>query len=153
MTLGSQLIGTWRLFARDDHTLGGEPRVDPILGADPIAILIYDTAGNFAAQFMKRDRSAAAVVAPAPSPAAPTRPGGNNSTAVNGYDAYFGTYTVDETSGTVTQTLVGSLSAGDVGKVVTREMRIIDGKLTIQLQTNNAHGEAVIRTLRWTRDA
>ena len=99
---------------------------------------------------MKRERSAAAVVAPAASPA---RPGGNNSTAVNGYDAYFGTYTVDETSGTVTQTLVGSLSAGDVGKVVTREMRIIDGKLTIQLQTNNAHGEAVIRTLRWTRDA
>jgi hypothetical protein len=44
MTLGSQLIGTWRLVSREDRTLDGQPRVDPILGADPIAVLIYDAA-------------------------------------------------------------------------------------------------------------
>jgi hypothetical protein len=152
MTLASQLLGTWRLVSRDDRTLDGQPRIDPVLGADPVAILTYDTGGNFAAQFMRRDRASAASAAVAPA-AAPAAPGGNNSTAVNGYDAYFGTYTVDEASGTVTQTLQGALSAGDVGKVVTREMRVTDGKLTIQLQTTNAGGEPVIRTLRWTRSA
>jgi hypothetical protein len=152
MALGSQLIGTWRLFSREDHTLDGQPRVDPVLGADPVAILIYDTGGNFAAQFMRRDRSASAVVAPA-APAASAAPIANNSTAVNGYDAYFGTYTVDESTSSVTQTLQGAISAKDVGHVVTREMHVIDGKLTIRLQTVNAHGEPVIRTLRWNRSA
>jgi hypothetical protein len=36
MTLASQLVGTWRLVSREDHTVAGERRVDPGLGADPI---------------------------------------------------------------------------------------------------------------------
>jgi hypothetical protein len=56
--------------------------------------LVYDRGGNFAAQFMKRDRSAADSTA--------ARAGTNNSIAVGGYDAYFGKYTVDEATGTVT---------------------------------------------------
>jgi hypothetical protein len=147
MMLGTQLVGTWRLIAREDRTLDGEPRIDPVLGPDPVAILTYDAGGSFAAQFMKRDRS------PAAAPAPPAAPGSNNSTAVNGYDAYFGTYTVDDSTGTVTQTLQGAISAADIGKVVTREMRVIDGQLTIQLQTTNASGEPIVRTLRWRRSA
>jgi hypothetical protein len=147
MSLREQLIGTWRLVAREDRTLDGEPRVDPVLGKDPIAILVYDAAGNFAAQFMRRDRSAAVA------PAAPAARGANNSTAVNGYDAYFGTYTVDDGSGTVTQRLQGAISAGDVGRVVTREMRVVDDELTIALSTTSATGEPIVRTLRWTRSA
>jgi hypothetical protein len=144
-TLASELIGTWRLLSREDRTADGEPRVDPGLGPDPIAILVYDTGGNFAAQFMKRDRSAASVPAAAA--------GANNSSPVNGYDAYFGTFTIDEASRTVTQKLEGSLSPGDVGKVVTREMRVGDGKLTIELQTTNALGERITRTLRWLKSS
>jgi hypothetical protein len=110
---------------------------------------------------MKRDRS---TVMPAAAPVTGNNSSavtgnnssavtGNNSSAINGYDAYFGSYTVDETSGTVTQTLLGALSAGDVGKVVTREMRVVDDTLTLQLQTTNAAGEPVVRTLRWIRAA
>ena len=36
----------------------------------------------------------------------------NNTQAQGGYDAYFGTYSVDDVSGTVTQQLIGSLSPG-----------------------------------------
>jgi len=143
--LRSQIIGTWRLVSREDRTLDGEPRIDPVLGPDPVAILVYDEGGNFAAQFMRRDRSMISM------PPSMTAPGGNNSTSVNGYDAYFGVYTVDEASGTVTQTLLGALSAADVGKVVTRELRMIDGTLTIELQTTSVTGEPIVRTLRWTR--
>jgi hypothetical protein len=71
--------------------------------------------------------------------------------AVGGYDAYFGTYTVDEVAGTVTQQLVGALSPGDVGKVVTREVRIDDDRLTIELATSSADGEPLTRTLVWLR--
>jgi hypothetical protein len=145
-TLASQLLGTWRLVSREDRTATGERRIDPGLGADPVAILIYDAAGNFAAQFMKRDRSSDEVGVTA-------RAGLNNSAAVSGYDAYFGSYTVDEASGSVTQILQGSLSPGDVGKVVTREMRVDGDTLTIQLATTSGDGEPVTRTLIWRRSA
>jgi Lipocalin-like domain len=145
-TLASQLIGTWRLVSREDHTAAGERRIDPGLGADPVAILVYDVAGNFAAQFMKRDRSGDAV-------AVVGRATVNNSAAVNGYDAYFGKYTVDEASRSVTQTLDGALSPGDVGKTVTREMHVDRDTLTIELATTGGDGEPVTRTLIWNRSA
>lgn len=146
MTLAAQLVGTWSLVSREDRTAAGERRIDPGLGADPVALLVYDSAGNFAAQFMKRDRSNAEV--------AVTRQAGvNNSAAVNGYDAYFGRYTVDEASRSVTQVLDGSLSPGDMGKVVTREMRVDGDTLTIELETSGSDGEPVTRTLIWRRSA
>ena len=95
---------------------------------------------------MKRDRSSDAV-------AVTGRAGVNNSSAVNGYDAYFGSYTVDEASGSVTQVLHGALSRGDVGKVVTREMHVDGDTLTIELATTSADGEPVTRTLIWRRSA
>jgi hypothetical protein len=144
--LRSRLVGTWRLQSRLDHDASGRQVTDPGLGSDPIALLVYDAGGNFAAQFMRRDRTGEP-----PGPAVGA--GANNSAAVNGYDAYFGTYTVDEASGTVTQVLVGALSPGDVGKVVTREMRVKGDRLVIELATTNATGEPVSRTLTWGRAA
>jgi lipocalin-like protein len=83
-----------------------------------------------------------------PSPAAA---GPNNSRAVGGYDAYFGTYSVDDGQGTVTQRLLGSLSPENVGMVLTRGMTVEGDALTIVLETKAASGEPVTRTLRWRR--
>lgn len=141
--LSAQLPGTWELESRIDVAASGERRVEPSLGDDPIAMLIYDRSGHFAAQFMKRDRSAAI---PDPAPGA-----SNNSRAVGGYDAYFGTYTVDDERGTVTQRLSGSLSQENVGMVLTRGMSVERDKLVIRLQTTAADGVAVTRTLTWRR--
>ena len=145
-TLAWQLIGTWQLVSREDRTAAGERRIDPSLGADPVAILLYDAAGNFAAQFMKRDRSATEV-------AETRQASANNSVAVNGYDAYFGKYTVDEASSSVTQVLDGALSPGDVGKTVTREMHVDRDTLAIELATTSGDGEPVTRRLIWRRSA
>ena len=109
-------------------------------------MLVYDAAGNFAAQFMKRDRSSDEVAVTA-------RAGLNNSAAVGGYDAYFGTYTVDEATSSATQTLDGALSPGDVGKTVTREMHVDGNTLKIELATTGGDGEPVTRTLTWRRSA
>lgn len=142
--LSLTLPGTWELLSRLDVTDAGEPRVDPSLGADPVALLIYDRAGHFAAQFMKRDRTNVAVV---DAPAA----GANNSRAQGGYDAYFGTYVIDDDAGVVTQTLLGALSAENVGMVVTRGMLVEGDRLTISLRTTSASAEPVTRTLIWKR--
>ena len=93
--LSASLPGTWELLSRTDVAATGEQRLEPSLGSDPVAMLIYDGSGHFAAQFMKRDRTTCPVVD------APVT-GVNNSRAQGGYDAYFGTYQVDDSAGTVT---------------------------------------------------
>ena len=114
--LSTTLPGTWQLQSRVDVTASGERRPEPSLGEDPVALLIYDRSGHFAAQFMRRDRSVMI----------PDGPGGakNNSRAQGGYDAYFGTYTIDDANATVTQTLLAALSPENVGSVLTRAMEV-----------------------------
>jgi hypothetical protein len=141
--LSRTLIGTWELTSREDRTAAGERRVDPTLGADPVALLYYDRAGHFAAQFMKRDRSGPDVQAVAAGP--------NNSRARGGYDAYFGEYSVNDADGTVTQRLTGALSAENVGMTLTRGMTVVGDELIIEVDTASVTGEPVTRTLRWRR--
>ncbi|HVC28068.1 MAG TPA: lipocalin-like domain-containing protein [Gammaproteobacteria bacterium] len=144
--LSTTLIGTWELLSREDFTRNGERRIDPSLGADPIAILTYDRGGYFAAQFMKRKRG--------PEPETVTTSAApNNSRARGGYDAYFGTYTVNDTDGTVTQRLTGALSPENVGQVLTRGMSVTGDELLIRVDTASADGEPIVRTLRWKRVA
>lgn len=145
-SLAARLVGTWELVAREDRTANGERRVDPSLGADPLGLLVYDRGGHFAAQFMKRDRS---VVADGPA----TGVAANNSRARGGYDAYFGTYVVNEDDGTVTQRLLAALSPENVGQTLTRAMEVVGDLLTIRLATTDAGGEPVTRILRWRRVA
>jgi len=141
--LSAQLPGTWQLESRIDVTASGERRPEPSLGEDPIALLIYDRSGHFSAQFMKRDRSV--TVPDGPSGAL------NNSRAQGGYDAYFGTFTVDDARGTVTQRVLAALSQENVGLVLTRAMRVRGDTLVIELQTTSGDGAGVTRTLTWKR--
>ena len=143
-SLGARLRGSWELISRIDRAQDGRERAEPSLGSDPIAFLVFDGTGHFAAQFMKRDRTRVENSRAA---------GLNNSRARDGYDAYFGTYTVDESSGDVQTRLVAALSPENVGQVFTRRMRVDGDVLFIELDTSTAEGEAVRRTLRWRRVA
>jgi hypothetical protein len=143
--LSQTLVGSWLLQSRVDMNAAGESHPDPLLGEDAVALLIYDRGGHFAAQFMKRDRSAPIPDAPDAAP--------NNSRARGGYDAYFGTYSIDDAAGTVTQTLLGALTVENVGMTLTRAMQVIDDTLIIKLDTTAWDGAAVTRTLSWRRVA
>ena len=141
--LENKIQGTWWLLSREDHTKIGQKRIDPILGSDPIAILVYAN-NHFAAQFMKRDRSADTITQA-------TGARQNNTSAIGGYDAYFGTYQVDEKTNQVAHTLVGSINPANIGMTVYRNLKVEDDKLTIQLDTTTHDGEPVTRTLKWKR--
>jgi hypothetical protein len=143
VSLSADLPGTWLLRSRIDVTGSGQRYPDPLLGEDPVALLIYDRSGHFAAQFMKRDRSGAMPSGPADAK--------NNTQAQGGYDAYFGTYSVDDATGAVTHRLLGSLSRGNVGMVLTRALEVRDDTLRITLETTAADGTPVTRTLTWER--
>ena len=142
--LATALVGTWQLIQREDRAADGTLRHDPALGPDPLGLLIYDAAGHFSAQFMKRDRSDG-------DDGSPRVAGHNNSRAVGGFDSYWGRYVVDHESGLVTQTLDGALAAENVGLVVTRPMRVAGDELSLRLETTAVDGTPVVRTLRWCR--
>jgi len=141
--LSSLIQGVWWLMSREDWTKDEQQRIDPILGADPVGILTYaDT--HFAAQFMKRDRIEGFTDQP-------VHTGQNNTIAVGGYDAYFGSYEVNEQTGKVVHTLIGSITPANIGITVSRDLRVHDDTLTIQLETTTHEGEPVTRTLVWKR--
>jgi hypothetical protein len=143
--LATAILGFWQLVSREDVDAAGHRNIDPLLGADPLGVLCF-APGRFAAQFSRRDRSDA--TAASSSAAAPTA---NNSTAVNGYDAYFGSYTLNEPEGLVTVTLDAALSPASVGQSYTRRIGEAADQLFIQLETIAADGTPVTRTLRFSR--
>lgn len=143
-SLAEKLIGTWSLRSREDYNAAGERCLEPSLGSDPIALLYFDRAGNFAAQFMKRDRTSLPV-----EDAISALP--NNSRARGGYDGYFGTYVVDESTGIVSTLLLAALSQENVGQTYQRQIRVDGDILTLRLSTATAAGEPVTRTLKWQR--
>ena len=141
--LATAILGIWKLKSRIDIDGNGQRRIDPGLGADPLGIVCF-APGCFAAQFMKRDRSAG--------PAAPALPQAvNNSNAVGGYDAYFGSYELDAATGAITTLLEGSITPSNVGTRFVRDIRVVENELIIQLATTAPDGAAVTRTLRWSR--
>lgn len=116
-------IGTWTLVSRTDSSARGVEPADGPLGADPIAWISYDTHGHVQAQLM----------------------------ASGGCDAYFGTYLIDTVAGTVTHRLIGALSAGDVGRTLTRHVVLAGDSLLIWFEARRTDGSPVIRRLRWRR--
>jgi hypothetical protein len=143
--LATAILGFWQLVAREDYDGAGHRNIDPVLGADPLGVLCF-APGRFAAQFSRGDRTGAAA-----GPPNAAAPGANNSAAVNGYDAYFGTYILNEDESLLTVTLDAALSPAGVGQSYTRRIRADAGGLFIQLDTTAADGAPITRTLRFAR--
>ena len=93
---------------------------------------------------MKKERSVDSITQA-------TTAGQNNTAAIGGYDAYFGTYQIDEQTNQVAHTLVGSINPANIGLTVYRDLHVEDDTLTIKLDTTTQEGEPVTRTLTWKR--
>lgn len=145
-----QLIGTWRLVSRQSRRPNGELEPDPGLSAVPLGILIYDQSGHVAAQLSRRDRTVDTIGEECQT-AARTKGTPDNSQTILGYDAYFGTYRIDEQAGIVTHHLEAALFPGDIGKDIDRHFTISGDKLTISFNTTTRDGVKVTRTVIWER--
>jgi hypothetical protein len=69
----------------------------------------------------------------------------------SGYDAYFGTYTLNEKEGIVTHHLEAAIWPGDIGKDIDRHFRISGDRLTVTFNTTTKEGVKVTRILVWER--
>ena len=141
---GRQLVGTWRLITRVVRLEDGTA-VQEGLGTTPKGYLIYDPSGHMAVQLLRPDRPTTIACSSSDS-----TPSDNSPQLLNGYEAYFGTYTIDETNHTVTHHLEGALAAADVGRNLIRQFQVSGDKLTIVVRTSSAK-EKQIRTLTWER--
>jgi hypothetical protein len=120
------------------------------LSATPLGILIYDQSGHVAAQLSRQDRTPA--ILPQECQAAITTKGTSDTAqTILGYDAYFGTYKINENDGTVTHHLEAALFPGDIGKDIQRHFTISGDELTITFDTTTREGVKVRRTLIWQR--
>jgi lipocalin-like protein len=119
-SLKEQVVGTWRLVARDVVHPDGASTLDPGYGPKyPIGYLMYDNTGHMAVQFMGLDRP--------------------NDGSARAYDAYFGTYTIDEASKPpkVTHHREGSLNPRDVGGDVVRDLVLNGDELKLVVHNGN----------------
>lgn len=141
--LAAVVLGIWKLKSREDVNDSGQIQVDPFLGPDPLGILCFG-ASHFAAQFMKRDRSGQENVLQ-------RAQAKNNTAGLDGYDAYFGTYSVNEVAGTLTTHLEASISPANIGATYVREIRVAGDDLFIRLHTTALDGTAITRTNTFSR--
>jgi hypothetical protein len=139
------LVGTWELVSRTERDSAGHVLNESSLGAAPIGYLIYDAAGHVAAQLAARDRTGLVCDSTGLSPDP------NNNANIGGYSAYFGTYRIDVTSGTVTHILDGALSPADAGKRLRRRFQVIGDTLTISFEPLSPDGARRTRTFVWHR--
>lgn len=140
--LATAIVGVWGLTRREDYDQQGNRLIDPHLGGSPLGLLCFSN-DNFSAQFSKRDRSDI--------PDSVAVQTANNSSAVDGYDAYFGRYWIDETGEAIVVHLEGSITAANTGQEFTRVARASDDQLLIRLTTSTDDGIPITRTLSFER--
>ncbi|MGC1295019.1 MAG: lipocalin-like domain-containing protein [Alloacidobacterium sp.] len=114
-----KLIGAWRLVSMEEPAADG--KVNRI--TDRKGMLIYTRDGHMSVQLMLPQSES----------------GVSNDYVLNGYEASFGSYDVNEEARTVTHHVQGSISRGLVGKDLPRAFQFSDGRLIIKSTRPDEH--------------
>jgi hypothetical protein len=142
-----QLLGTWRLVSIETIRPNGEV-VYPFYGKRPEGLLMYDRSGWMSVQIVSDPKPTV--------PTASSREGflaskpAEKVSAIDGYYAYCGTWSVDESASTVTHHIQQSLGPGERNEDVVRKLSIDGNRLTLLAKTHEA-GEDRLRRLVWER--
>ncbi len=143
MMLKDHFVGTWRLVSqeyRDEHDQVVYPA-----GRAASGVIMYDAAGNMAVQIMQPDRP--------PFASGDILEGTDDEirAAYRGYNAYFGTYTVDEAQRRVIHHLSGALFPNRVGQDQLRWFEFEGSRLTLKTPPILRAGAYLRGTLVWER--
>src|SRR5215510_9192537 len=129
--IAKRLVGTWRLVDVVDEN-GRQVR-----GPRPTGYLHYDPSGVMSVQIQSDwERPKFSLGKSTPEQA---------KAALDGYTAYFGTYSVDEQTATVTHHRTGNINPGDMGDFF-RKVEFRDNRLVLRSRDTN-------NLITWERDA
>jgi anaerobic glycerol-3-phosphate dehydrogenase len=124
-------VGAWRLVSWERRSAAGE--VSYLYGREPAGQLIYTANGQMSAQLMNRD-------------AKPLDEAGSDSREATAevakrFFAYWGRYTVDESTATVTHHVLGGLARSWVSRNQIRRYEFSgDDRLTLTADLENDEG-------------
>jgi hypothetical protein len=133
---GRQFVGHWRLVTFESFDEKGAARD----AGYESGRLMYDGSGNMSAQLMRIGRKPVSQPATEPERAA----------AYGTYTAYYGTYTIDPSSASVTHTVEGALNPNWVKTNLVRYYEFSPDGQRLKLSIRNETGR-VVGTLTWHR--
>jgi hypothetical protein len=140
----SRFTGAWRLLSCETRDATGH--VQYPFGEQPGGQLLYDGVGNMSAQLGKTNRARFAAKDPALGTDAEVRD------AFDGYIAYFGTYSIDESRGAVTHHVVGASFPNWVGANLVRHYAFDEsGRLRLATPPIEVGGRSLEYVLVWER--
>jgi hypothetical protein len=116
-TIGDRLVGGWRLISLEEPDAAGTLRQ-----ADCTGNLVFTRDGHMAVQVMYRTPQAA-----------------NNAYAVGGYEATFGTFTIDEGTRTFTLHVEGGIVRSNIGKDLPRQFELSATRLVVRSTDPREH--------------
>jgi len=117
------VLGAWKLISFEAVSPDGQRK--PIIGKNPVGLIIYHPAGYMSVQFMREPRPTFASRNPRDATAEEIK------SAFFGYYAYFGTYDVNEKEGFVIHHLQASMNPPEVGIDYKRTFKISGDRLTL----------------------
>lgn len=141
----AKLVGTWKLLTIEERNAQGELVTSLDYGPQPMGLLIYDATGHMSVHAMRRGRPRL------PSDDVHLAPPERAKAAFVGYNAYFGTYEVDERAGVVVHHVEGSLIPNWEGTHQRRRFTISGDKLVLEPPPFQAGGQQRTRCLTWQR--
>ena len=116
-----KLIGSWRLISRDEQYADGKIQTR----TDAVGVIMYTADGHMAVQIMLPEKN--------------EMPSNPVQYQQAGYEAYQGTYTIDEKAQTVTHHVESALVRSLIGKDLTRVYRFEGKRLILKSSRSDEH--------------
>lgn len=143
MTYGNHLTGVWKLIS-GEFRYSGDTVTYP-WGKDPGGQIVYTADGYMAAQIMNPDR---------PEFVSRDHMKGTDieiRAAFEGYQAYYGTYAIDEKEKIVNHRVEGSVFPNLIGHTLKRYYELSGDMLTLRTPPMKMGGKEVTSVLIWQR--
>lgn len=148
-TTQQDLIGAWRLVDIEVEGPAGR-EVDPFYGSGSRGLLIYDASGWFSVQIEGSGRPGVPVPSVRPAPEQSESAAQLKAAVLDSYYAYYGTWSFDQGTSTVTHHAKGALYPGEDEATYPQHVEVV-GRRMIFTRTQNVAGHSTVQTKRWER--
>jgi hypothetical protein len=144
-TTQQDLIGAWRLTGIEVQGPAGR-ELDPFYGSGSRGLLIYDGSGWFSVQIENSARPAVEVPSVRPAPKRTEMATRLKAAALDSYYAYYGTWSFDPATSTVTHRAQGALYPSEDAAIYPQHVEVAGNHMTF---TRTQNGK--VQTKSWER--
>jgi Lipocalin-like domain len=144
-TTRQDLIGAWRLLDIEVEGPAGR-EVDPFYGSGSRGLVIYDASGWFSVQIEGSGRPAVQVPSVRPAPQQSESTARANAAVLDSYYAYYGTWSFDPVTSTVTHHAKGALYPSEDDATYPQHVEVAGRRMTFTRSQNGT-----VQKKRWER--